>query len=223
MATSLSICCWWVFGVNLATRNAQIESRPACCANLVASSENKGFAVTLVCSFYLQYVSDFYYWQQFCKSLLSSGWCVPALISMDTCRTVHASMANGVCSSCGLTEQQASMKMAALWQRSRNPHFSAPAPRGVNYGGGGSASTRGAGKVRISPPSVTALLWGSWTRCLSNKFLSAFAFLPSCSFWDLVFLQPSLTSDLRLLDLTHLLRWSSLRSIMAFFLLTSSS
>lgn len=132
--------------------------------------------------------------------------------------------------------------MTALLQRRRNSHFSgdcepavAPShPWGGNYGPWlqekkaqtSEVNHLRAGKVWISPPVCEGAELGFMNIGLSNK-ICFFLHLPSSSsfffFWDLILLQPSLTSDLRPLDLTHLLRWSSLRSIMAFFPLTSSS
>ena len=132
------------------------------------------------------------------------------------------------------------MMMTAFSQRRRNSHFSgepavAPShPWGGNYG-------PWLQKIRPDFRSKPPLCWksvdfsqvcedagpGFMNIGLSNK-ICFLLHLPSSSsssssFWDLILLQPSLTSDLRPLDLTHLLRWSSLRSIMAFFPLTSSS
>lgn len=132
------------------------------------------------------------------------------------------------------------MMMTALSQRRRNSHFPGDCehavvpshPRGGNYG-------PWLQKISLDFRSKPPRCWKSvdfspicegvglrfMNTSLSNK-ICFFLHLPSSSsflFWDFILLQSSLTSDLRPLDLTHLLRWSSLRSIMAFFLLTSSS
>lgn len=83
-------------------------------------------------------------------------------------------------------------------------------------------------KVWISPYAWRHWTWCSVSTTWSNLLLCCFFY-----FFHFLFLLLGLhqtissptcpTSDLRTLDLSLLLRWSSLRSIMAFFLLISSS
>lgn len=169
----------------------------------------------------------------------SEGWSHLILTSnsriLQALKGTRSNVLFSVCAAPGSDLAAGAMKTTALSQRRRNSHFSAsPLWNPHMY----EVAVMGSKKwspdfrrepplcwesVDFSPPVCEGAAPGFMNKSLSNKICFSLHLPSSSFFWDLILLQPSLTSDLRPLDLTHLLRWSSLRSIMAFSLLTSSS